>query len=112
CDVIGVDPSSGLLEQATKKYPSIPFVQAHAEELPFKDHEFNVVVSLTAIQNFSDINQALKEMRRVGTNQFALTYLKRSPKGTTIDQAVKKIFLHCTIRRIEEEKDIIYIIKE
>jgi len=104
CDT-GVDPSEKQLEIAGKKFPHIQFIQASAEALPFDENEFDAVISLTAIQNFDDIEKGLSEIKRAG-NEFVLTFLKRSEKRQVIEEAIKRLF---EIRKeIEEEKDIIF----
>ncbi len=108
CKRYGIDPSKKLLEKAKKKYPSIKFRLASAENIPFKDNVFDVVISITAIQNFSDIKKGLEEIKRVGKNRFVLTFLKKSKKKKKIEGLIKN---HFKIKEvIEEEKDLIYII--
>ncbi len=102
---VGVDPSRKLIEIAEHKYPKITFLQANAEALPFDDWEFDYVFSITAIQNFNDIEQGLREIMRVGNN-YVLTFLKRSEKREKIDMLIRKIF-HVK-EMIEEDKDLIY----
>ena len=104
CDT-GVDPSEKLLEIASKKFPNIQFINAVAEALPFNDDEFDAVISITAIQNFEDIEKSLREIKRVGKD-FVLTFLKRSEKKEDIENLIKKLFKIKKI--IEEEKDLIY----
>ncbi len=110
CIVTGIDPSEELLKIARKKHPKATFIQASAEKLPFPDHSFDVVISLTAIQNFSDIEKGIQEMKRVGKKQFAISYLKKSSKAEHIETIIKQLFL--STKRIEEDKDIIFIFKE
>jgi len=110
CDVTGIDPSEELLKIAERKFPDKQFLNESAEELSFEDKEFDVVVSLTAIQNFDDLEKGLSEIERVG-KEFALTYLKKSPKASEIEKKISEIFKDYKIKRIEEEKDIIFIIK-
>jgi len=105
CDT-GVEPSKRLLEIASEKYPSIQFIKASAESLPFNDDEFDAVVSLTAVQNFDDIEKGLMEIKRVA-KEFVLTFMKRSEKRKKIEGLVKKLFKIKKI--IEEEKDLIYL---
>lgn len=102
-EVTGVDPSEELLGQA-----GIQTVKGIAEDLPFPDSSFDVVVSVTAIQNFRDIRKGLEEIRRVGKDRFVLTFLKRSIKRPKIEQEISLLFDHYEI--IEEEKDMIYIV--
>ena len=107
CKRYGIDPAKKLLEKAREKN-NITYKLAKAESIPFKDNFFDIVISITAIQNFSNIEKALKEIKRVGKDKFILTFLKKSPKKQLIDKKIKKIFKIKEI--IEQEKDIIYII--
>jgi len=101
----GIDPSEELLKIATKKFPEIKFIKSSAENLPFKDDEFDAVISLTAIQNFDNIEKGLNEIKRVG-KEFVLTFLKKSEKRKIIESVIKKLFK--IKEMIEEEKDIVY----
>lgn len=105
CKCYGIDPSKKLLEKARNKQ-SIIYKQASAEKIPFKDKFFDIVISITAIQNFQDIEQGLKEIKRVGNNKFVLSFLKKSSKRNLIDNLIKKHFKVKNV--IEEEKDLIY----
>ncbi|MFW5866062.1 MAG: class I SAM-dependent methyltransferase [Nanoarchaeota archaeon] len=107
-EAIGIDPSQGLISQYKGKQT---IMQGYAESLPFDDHSFDVVISLTAIQNFDDIEKGLLEMKRVGKDRFALTILKRSPSTNLMRDFVKEIFENHAIEEIEEEKDIIFLIR-
>lgn len=108
CDVTGIDPSEELIKLAEKKFPGSQFILADSEKLPFKDQEFDVVVSLTAIHHFKDIENGLKEIKRVGKNKFALTILKKSEKFDEMKTKIKELF--DVNKEIDEEKDIIFII--
>ncbi len=108
CFVVGADPSIKLLQKAEKNGLKNR-VCAEAEHLPFKDDSFDIVISVTAIQNFHDIEKSLKEIRRVGKDRFALSFLKRSSKKDIITENIKKLFK--VVKEIEEEKDIIFIAK-
>jgi ubiquinone/menaquinone biosynthesis C-methylase UbiE len=102
-NMIGVDPAEKLIRQAPYRTICAP-----AEQLPFDDNEFDVVVSITAIQNFDDIRKGLQEIRRVGKGRFVLTYLKRSQKAEQIEALISELFT--VTKRIEQDKDIIFII--
>lgn len=111
--MVGVDPSEGLLKLAKRKFnyhENVKLIKASAESMPFTDSEFDVVISLTAIQNFSSIEKGLSEICRVGKKKFVLTYLKRSKKRQEIEHLIKKIFSAYGIERHEEEKDVIFFI--
>ncbi len=103
CFNVGIDPAIELLKQS--KHNS---VQAVAEHLPFKDKAFNIVISVTAIHNFKDTETGLREIKRVGKGRFVLTVIKSINRFKEIEALVEKIF--DVKQRIEEDKDIIYVI--
>lgn len=104
CEVIGVDPSKELLKQAT-----IKTILGKAELLPFKDGEFDYVVSFTAAQNFEDIPKAIAEIKRVAKKNatIVITFLKNSKKKDELLTNIQKTFK--TIETHEEEKDLIVV---
>jgi ubiquinone/menaquinone biosynthesis C-methylase UbiE len=105
CKRFGIDPAKKLIARARDK-ENIEYKVAPAENIPYKDNEFDYVISITAIQNFQDIEKGLNEIKRVGKNNFILTCLKRSPKINTIIQLINK---HFKVKQVvEEEKDLIY----
>lgn len=64
----GTDLSGGLLSHAQKLYPDDTFVQASMLNLPFPDHQFDVVVCVAALLHIPSEQyriQALREMYRV-----------------------------------------------
>lgn len=108
-NMTGVDPASKLLEKYGGKKDVL---EAKAEELPFKDHKFDVVMSVTAIQNFEDIYKGLKEMERVGQDKFVFTVQKRSPKLGFITDCIKEVFKKGDIDTVDEGKDLVFIVKK
>jgi len=105
CKRYGVDPAPKLLERAKCK-DEIEYRLAPAEDIPYPDSYFDVVVSITAIQNFRDISKGLSEIKRVGKDRFVLSFLKRSSKREEIDKLIRKLFKVKEV--VEEEKDFIY----
>jgi ubiquinone/menaquinone biosynthesis C-methylase UbiE len=108
CIRFGIDPSFNLLKKAGER-GVIP-IQGSAEKLPFKDGSFDLIISLTAAQNFSDIKKALKEMKRVGRNIYVISILKKSKQVSILEEEVSSIFQNMRAEKIEQEKDIIFII--
>ena len=107
CKRYGIDPAENMLKKAKLKNKII-YKKASAEKIPFKNHFFDVVISVTAVQNFDNIEKAFKEIKRVGKNKFILTFLKKSSKRKKIDRLIKK---HFKVKQIiEEEKDLIYVV--
>jgi len=105
CKRYGIDPAPKLLEKARCK-DSIEYKLAPAEKIPYLDNHFDVVISITAIQNFSDIEKSLSEIKRVGKDRFVLSFLKKSSKKEIIDKIIRKLFKVKEV--IEEDKDLIY----
>ena len=108
CKRYGVDPAPKLLERARGK-EGIEYKLAPAEKIPYPGNFFDVVISITAIQNFQDIEEGLREIKRVGKNKFVLSFLKKSTKKDLIDGLIRKLFK--VEKVIEEDKDLIYFCK-
>ena len=107
CKRYGIDPSKKLLEKAKQKDPEGEYNSASAEKIPYDNNFFDIVISITAIQNFNNIIDGLSEIKRVGKDKFVLTFLKKSPKAEHIKSSIQKLF---NIKEIlEEDKDIILI---
>jgi len=104
CKRFGIDPAPKLIARARNK-EHIEYKIAPAEKIPYPDTYFDIVISITAIQNFENIEKALEEIKRVGKDRFVLTFLKKSAKKEDILRMIKKKFT--SMREIEEEKDII-----
>jgi ubiquinone/menaquinone biosynthesis C-methylase UbiE len=112
CNKTGIDPSKKLIEIAKKKAAKVKgnktrYVVGSAEKLPFKDHSFDIVISITAIQNFDDIEKGLREIKRVGKDRFVLTFLKKSQKQKKIRQLIHSLFK--VMKEIDEDKDAILL---
>lgn len=108
--IMGIDPSKELIKIAKEKDPYGKYIICDAEkinELPFKK-EFDLIISITAIQNFYNIELSLKNMKSLG-NKFIFSFLKKSSKKELIERKIKKIFN--IIKKIEEEKDLIFFCK-
>jgi ubiquinone/menaquinone biosynthesis C-methylase UbiE len=94
----GIDPSEGMLKKATAKV-----ILASAESLPFPDKSFDAVISITAAQNFTDVEKAINEIKRVAKNKIAITILKQAKKLQLIKRLLNDF------KKIEQEKDYIFI---
>ncbi|MGH9629442.1 MAG: class I SAM-dependent methyltransferase [Bryobacteraceae bacterium] len=53
-NVIGVDPSMGMLTQASARLGSSGLVLARANELPFERKQFDLIYAVNAIHHFDD----------------------------------------------------------
>jgi demethylmenaquinone methyltransferase/2-methoxy-6-polyprenyl-1,4-benzoquinol methylase len=63
-DIIGLDPSSGMLSQNQRRQP-IRLVQAFGETLPFADESFDFITMGYALRHVEDLVALFSEFRRV-----------------------------------------------
>jgi ubiquinone/menaquinone biosynthesis C-methylase UbiE len=65
--LVGTDLSSGMIEQARRKYPDGEFVVGRAHELPFESGSFDVVVASAVLHHIPDehLPAAFAEIVRV-----------------------------------------------
>lgn len=64
-NIIGVDISKKILEEAKKNNPKNKFYLASAEKLPFKGSRFNVIFLDSVFHHLLEYKPALTEIRRV-----------------------------------------------
>lgn len=104
--VTGLDPSKGLLNKAAKK--GIKTVLGSAENLPFDNKSLDYVISVTAAQNFTDLNKAFSEIKRV-SKKAVITFLKGTQREEEIINGLNKYFKIEKV--IDQGKDWIYFLK-
>ena len=63
--VTGLDPNPGMLAVAESNTSGSDWKEGVAEDLPFEDESFDVVVSQFGLMFFQDRPAALREMKRV-----------------------------------------------
>ncbi len=105
CKKFGLDPSFELLKRA-----SFPVVQGKAEFLPFPVNSFEIVLSLTAVHNFGDVEKGLREMARVSSRDVVVSVLKKSFKFSEIEKLINTILK--VRKRIEEQHDVIFLCRK
>ena len=93
----GLDNSEEMIGQSKKK-----LILGRAENLPFDDKSFDIVISLSAINNFDDPSKAVSEMKRVSRGKIIITVFKRSKNYVKIEKLLEDF------DRIEEDKDMIF----
>lgn len=103
CLVVGIDPSLELLKQNKKAIK----IQAAGENIPFKDGSFDVVVSLTSLHNFNDIEKGMDEIKRVGKCLIIYSILKKTKH---LEKIKKKMNSELNIiKELDGDKDWIFI---
>jgi len=61
--LLGVDPSSAMLQKARSKAPRAALVCARAEQLPFSCNSLDLIFCVNAFHHFSDANKFLRDAR-------------------------------------------------
>lgn len=105
--VKGIDPAKELIANNTNCAKLSDLVVAPAENIPFDESQFDMVISFTAIQNFSDLQKGLDEIKRVGKTIFMLTVLNGVSNIDEIDNCIRKSF---TVKSTIVQKDRFYFI--
>lgn len=70
--IVGIDISEYALENAKEEIRHNLFLHRAQDRLPFNDHEFDLVISLTTLHNLHlpDLKAALREVERVGKQKY------------------------------------------
>lgn len=64
-EIVGADPSVGMLQKAKEKNLVAKFVEAEAKKLPFKDASVDIVSISYGLRNVIDRKEGLEEFYRV-----------------------------------------------
>ncbi len=99
--VVGVDGSIGMLHVAHKMVKTskrfsekVSLVCATVTELPFRPEIFPTIVSITVLQNLSDVKQGVEELLRISRQGglLGLTILRdRFSRGLSLDMLSKLV---------------------
>lgn len=72
CDIV-------ISDSLKKKYPKIKFVAGDIEDLPFKDGQFDVVISTHTLEHTKNLQAAVSELRRVTSKQLIIVVPRQRP---------------------------------
>jgi len=112
--IVGVDISSKLLKNAVNRITEDKhIIQGDSESLPFRTNIFDIVFSLTVIQNLDDPDRAIVEIRRVSkkSSQIYISILKKASEKKDFFRLLKKNgFKEINILDDESLKDWIALI--
>jgi demethylmenaquinone methyltransferase/2-methoxy-6-polyprenyl-1,4-benzoquinol methylase len=64
-NIIGIDPSVGMMEVGKTKIPNRTFIEAGAEDLPLKNNSVDIISISYGIRNVVKREEGLKEFARV-----------------------------------------------
>ncbi|MDL0089454.1 bifunctional demethylmenaquinone methyltransferase/2-methoxy-6-polyprenyl-1,4-benzoquinol methylase UbiE [Campylobacter gastrosuis] len=83
-ELIGIDPSSGMLDEGRKKFAGFKFIQAYADKTTLESDFADILSISYGIRNVVARKEALNEFNRVlkmGGHLVVLEFTKRSKKG-------------------------------
>jgi SAM-dependent methyltransferase len=83
-EVVGVDPSAGMLEVMRERFPALRAVQGSGAELPFADGEFDLSLSVATMHHIgdpADVHRTLIEMARVVRSGGAVLVWDHNPRN-------------------------------
>ena len=64
-DVAGIDPSPSMVARAARRVPAAHVQVGSAEEIPFPDDHFSVVINISSFHHWADREAGLAEIHRV-----------------------------------------------
>jgi SAM-dependent methyltransferase len=78
---VGLDPSSGMLEEAGKRNRCLQLVRGRGEQLPFPAETFDLVFCVNAIHHFGNPQAFVSEAHRLLGSGGALAVVGSDPHG-------------------------------
>lgn len=107
-ELISVDLSKDLLNLNSNNNKVVTSIT----NLPFKANYFDHILSFTVIQDLENPVKGLNEINRVlkEKGQLIISFLKQSSKCQEIVNYIENNFI--IIKRVEEEKDLIFILEK
>lgn len=92
CKITGIDASKEMIKYAKRKSSILgkkaKFILGKAEKLPFKNKNFDCVVSTLALCSYSNPSKSLKEMKRVCKINGKILFLEH---GISNNSLIKKL---------------------
>ncbi len=91
CELLGIDPSSAMLEVAKKKVYNASFIQAQAQEIPLENESVDIVSIAYGLRNVCGYQEALKEFHRILKKAGVLLILEftHNPSPTLLQKGAK-----------------------
>ncbi len=111
CAVTGIDPVRANVEKARLKSSSVTFVVQSAEEISFADNTFDFAVSLKALHEIPNPQEALRESKRVlkeGGKIFIIDWVGGVPQ-TSSHRHAKKYFTPTRLKAMLSEAGFVNI---
>ncbi len=85
------------------------YIRGLAEAVPIKDNGCNIVLSVTAVHNFSDIRSGIHELHRITKDRAVISILQKAKHFKEIIELIKKYFI--VIKTLENDFDRFYYLQ-
>ena len=111
---IGIDISGKMLKMFYNKTKRIKnkvntnLILGDIENLPFRKDKFNLISSITSLQNLHDLKKGLKEIIRVGKENTALklSILRKQLRSEEVITYLNSHTINLRIENLEEVEDV------
>lgn len=105
---LGVDISHEMIKIAHEKFPDIDFIVADSDNLPIKDGFFERILSVTHLQNLSEPDKTVNEMKRISTEDalVAISILRKTWTQEELQEFLKRSDLKIDDEWIADIEDI------
>jgi SAM-dependent methyltransferase len=105
---VGIDPTCALLDVARQRDPAGDYRRGRAEDLPFPNEQFDLVISYLSLIDIADVERAIAEMARVLKSDGTLlianlnSFATAAPPGWVRNDAGKAIHCHPVDNYLDE----------
>ena len=109
-DVVGVDPSEGMLEIMRARSPETRAVKASGTSLPFDDDSFDLVLTVAAMHHIADpdgIRRTLAEMVRVAKPSGRILVWDHNPRNPYWSNLMARVPQDTGEERLIGEREIV-----
>jgi len=114
-DIVGVDLSLSKLKKIDKRYQDkldISLIGCCAQELPFLDEQFDIVVNIGSFNHYSNRAKATNEMLRVTKNSGKILLADKIIKSNEPKDEIINVTTNYTQDVLSEESYYYYIISK
>jgi ubiquinone/menaquinone biosynthesis C-methylase UbiE len=82
-DMIGIDPSSGMLEKARSRNAQVEWIQGKAEKIPVANSSLDKIIGTLTLHHWSDLTISFSELHRVLKPGGKIVLFSSTPKQMT-----------------------------
>jgi SAM-dependent methyltransferase len=109
-DMVGVDPSAGMLEVLRRRFPHLQVAQAPGTALPFPDDDFDLVCSVAVMHHLEDphlVRATLAEMVRVARPGGRVLVWDHNPRNPYWGRLMAKVPQDTGSERLVPERELV-----